>query len=118
MSRLLTANEVALAVGISVHTLDLWYKFKRQNPEHEFSKLLPEYTQETEKSNRLWDQNDMWKLVDFKQRIPKGRRGVMGSVTQKYVKKKEDKTNGAKTNSKRRTAGKRKKRPANTGGND
>lgn len=102
--RLLTANEVALAVGISVHTLDLWYRFKRQNPEHEFSKLLPEYIKNSEKSNRLWDQNDMWKLMDFKQRIPKGRKGVMGSVTQKYVKKKEDKTNGKK---KRRTAGNR-----------
>ena len=96
--RLLNATEVALAAGISVHTLDLWYRFKKQNPENEYVKILPSYTKKTMKSNRYWKQNDVWKLIEFKKRIPKGRNGIMGSVTQKYIKKqtKEDR-NGTKT---------------------
>lgn len=95
----LNANEISLAVGISTHTLDIWYRFKRENPEHPFAKLLPEYTKESEKAPRQWKQGDVWKLIDFKNRIPKGRNGVMGMVTQRYVKKKkEDTTNGTEEN--------------------
>ena len=42
--RLLDANYVAFLVGISVETLDNWYKFKRQNPDNEYAQLLPNIT--------------------------------------------------------------------------
>ena len=92
--RLLNATEVALAIGISVHTLDLWYRFKRQYPQNEYAKILPAYTKKTMKSNRYWKQSDIWRLMDFKKRIPKGRSGIMGSVTQRYVKRTKEDNNG------------------------
>ena len=85
--RLLNAQEVAFMIGKSIYTINNWYKWKNKNPNHELAKLLPEYIQQNATSTRYWKQEDLQKLIEFNNRIPKGKNGVMGEVTQKYVKK-------------------------------
>lgn len=89
MEKLLNINELVLVVGASYNTINSWYKFKKENPDNEYAKMLPDYIQENSKSARLWKNEDVWKLIQFKQNVPKGRNGVMGSITQKYIHKGE-----------------------------
>ena len=81
----LKVQEVAVLVDISVKTLDYWYMFKRQNPRNPYAKMIPKY--ETKQINgrfvRLWTMEDVEALKQFKESIPRGRNGFMGSVTNK-----------------------------------
>ena len=88
--RMLKIEEVALSVGVSTKTIRNWYKFKRQNPDNELCNLLPEVVRENLRKTMYWKQSDVWKLMEFKKNVVVGRNGSMGSVTQKYVKKKEN----------------------------
>lgn len=85
--RQLKIEEVAVLIGVSVKTMNNWYWFKRENPDSEVAKMLPEYQQERPTSARLWDYDDISKLIEFKNNVVKGRNGKMGVITQKYVKK-------------------------------
>lgn len=89
---LLTATQVAAQAGISIQTLNIWYKFKRENPDNELAKILPDF-QTGERRTRYWKLSDVYKLVEFQTNIPKGRNGIMGDVTQKYYRK-ENKNDG------------------------
>ena len=84
---LLKIEEVAILCGVSVQTINNWYKFKRENPTNEYARLLPDYETIGGHGQRFWDKSDVNSLVSFKNRMPKGCKGVMGSVTQKYVKR-------------------------------
>lgn len=90
--KLLKVNEVSLLVGSSTQTISSWYRWKNLHPDHELAKLLPEYTRNGNKHIRYWRADDVWRLIQFKQNIKQGRNGIMGDVTQKYVKKKERST--------------------------
>lgn len=85
--RLLKLEEVAILIGSSSKSINNWYWFKRENPDNEYAKLLPDYIQEGSRQTRYWRESDVWKLIEFKQSIPQGRSGIMGSITQKYYKK-------------------------------
>lgn len=91
-NRKLRVEEVAVMIGSSVKSINNWYMFKKQNPDNELAKLLPEFKQEGTRMTRYWNESDIWKLIEFKQSIPHGRNGIMGSVTQKYYRK--DNKNG------------------------
>ena len=93
---LLEANEVCALVGCSVYTLNLWYRFKRSNPDNKYSQMLPDIIYLQGDRKRYWNQNDVWMLIEFKTSIPQGRSGILGSETQKYIKKKGAKKNGKK----------------------
>jgi predicted DNA-binding transcriptional regulator AlpA len=84
---ILTIEQVAVTCGVSVQTINNWYKFKRENPNNEYAKLLPEYMTIGGHGQRFWDKSDIVALCAFKQKMPKGCKGVMGAVTQRYVKK-------------------------------
>lgn len=86
--RLLKAVEVALLIDVSVPTLNNWYVFKRNNPDNEMAKLLPDPIQKTNRQTRYWKESDIPKLLEFRTKIVWGRNGFMGSVTQRYAKKK------------------------------
>lgn len=88
--RLLKLEEVAIIIGSSSKSINNWYWFKRENPNNEYAKMLPNYVQYGPRQTRYWKESDIWKLVKFKQSIPQGRNGIMGSVTQRYYRK-EDK---------------------------
>lgn len=87
MRAFLSIEEVAVLCGVSVQTLNNWYKFKRENPDNPFAQLLPEYQVIGGHGQRFWDKSDIDALMKFKHRMPKGCKGVMGSVTQRYVKR-------------------------------
>lgn len=89
--RLLTCQEVSLLIGRFPSTISMWYRFKKENPDHELAQLLPEYIQDHPRSKRLWREGDVYKLIEFEKNIVVGRKGLMGSVTQRYQKKKENK---------------------------
>lgn len=84
--RKLNVTEVAVLVGCSVQTINYWYTFKKVEPYNELAKLLPEFTQEGARQTRYWNEEDVFKLVEFKNSIPRGRNGILGAVTQKYTK--------------------------------
>lgn len=85
---LLTATEVCVLINCSIYTLNNWYMFKNKEPDNEYAQMLPEFTQDDSRQTRYWKIEDIEKLIRFKASIPHGRNGVLGSVTQKYAKKK------------------------------
>ena len=87
MKTMLRKEEVAVSVGISLQTLNNWYRFKAENPESEYAKLLPDYEVVGVYRQKMWSCSDINSLLYFKNVIPKGRNGVMGDVTQRYNKK-------------------------------
>lgn len=84
---MLKIEEVAILIGTTRMSIYQWYRFKKENPDNEFAKMLPDYTVGV-RNVKLWKKEDVWKLIAFKQAIPHGRNGVLGSVTQRYVKAK------------------------------
>lgn len=76
-------EELAMRIDSSVQTINNWYKWKRENPEHELASLLPDYTQEGNRQTRFWNVKDIWKLVEFKTAIVHGRNGIMGQSRRK-----------------------------------
>lgn len=80
---MVTATEVCVMVGISIYTLNTWYKFKKLHPKHELSKLLPKPVQANSRAPRLWKRSDVEGIMEFKSRRPKGRNGVMGDLQPK-----------------------------------
>lgn len=88
MDKLLKVQEVAYRLGVSNQTVGIWYKFKRENPDNEYSMLLPDFTRKGQ--TRYWNESDVEALKYFQRIIPQGRNGVLGSVTQRYVKKSDD----------------------------
>ena len=89
MDRKLNATEVAVLVGCSVQTLNYWYAFKRENENSEnvdirnLVNILPEYTQEGNRQTRYWTEDDIYRIVAKKNAIPKSRKELLGSVTQR-----------------------------------
>ena len=85
MKTLLSKEEVAVAVGVSYQTINIWYKFKEENPDNEYAKILPEPI--TIGRQKMWSKTSINDLRKFKNTLPKGRNGIMGSVTQRYLRK-------------------------------
>lgn len=95
--RLYSATEVCVLLDCSIYSLNNWYAFKREHPENEYAKLLPDFVtkQAGARRKRYWKHSDIGRLIEFKAVIPHGRNGILGSITQKYSKKKE-RTNNEK----------------------
>ena len=89
--KLYKAIEVALLLDISVPTLNNWYKFKSYEPDNELGKLLPDPIQKSPRQTRFWKEEDIPKLIEFKSHIVEGRKGFMGSITQRYCRQKKEK---------------------------
>lgn len=87
---LLSVEELAVSMGVSVQTINIWYRWKRQNPDHERAKMLPDFIQLGTRQARYWEKSSLRQLMEFKNTMTIGRNGSMGSVTQKYVKKEEN----------------------------
>lgn len=85
--KLCKIEEVALIVGVSTQTINIWYRWKKNHPDHDLASLLPDFIQSGTRQTRYWKQSDCWSLIKFKQSIPHGRNGILGDTTQKYIKK-------------------------------
>lgn len=88
-------EEVAVKLGVSVQTLNRWYKFKRENPKDDISRRLPMYKKVKCATGfvRVWTDNQLQELVEFKSLVTPGRTGKMGKYKGKGTKngKKETK---------------------------
>lgn len=82
-------EELAMLAGVSTKAINYWYWFKKSNPDNEYAQLLPDYIQQGGRQTRYWKREDVWKVITFKQAIPRGRNGLMGSITHKLYTKKE-----------------------------
>ena len=87
--QLLRIEEVALLIGSSTQTINNWYRWKKLNPDHKLAKMLPEYTQSGARQQRYWKKSDIWAITEFKNTIPHGRLGILGSITQKHYRNKK-----------------------------
>ena len=98
--RLLRIEEVSLYVGSSIYAINYWYAWKRKHPENEIAKKLPEFIQDHPRGTRMWKESELWRIIEFKQALPKGRNGILGDITQRYwhKKKNEEKENAEKAN--------------------
>ena len=82
MDKLLKIEEVAMMIGVSSQTINNWYRFKKLHPENELASILPDFYQEKPRQIRYWQKSDIWALVEFKNKLPHGRNGILGEVTQ------------------------------------
>lgn len=80
----LTVYELSICLGRSAQTIDNWYRWKSENPDSEWAKLLPDYTQSGSRQTRFWKGKDVKRLIEFRDTVP---HGTLSSVTQRYVKK-------------------------------
>lgn len=88
--KMMRLEEVAVLINVSGKTINNWYMFKKQFPDNEYAQMLPEFIQNGNRQTRYWKESDIAKLLMFKRAIPIGRKGIMGAITQKYLKKKGD----------------------------
>lgn len=84
--KLLRVEEVAVKLDVSARTLDLWYRWKRRNPNSPLAELLPE--PEVLNGKRMWKASDIDNMTVFRDSKPKGRGGIMGTIT--YKRKEND----------------------------
>ena len=85
----MSVQEVAVLIKSSVPTISSWYRWKRLEPNHPLAQMLPDFERHGAHRTRYWRYSDIPKLIEFKDTIPQGRNGVMGRVTQAYVKKRQ-----------------------------
>lgn len=88
----LTVSQTAAKVGVTNYTIKRWYKFIEETPMKELIKLqkegmpiLPKCELIGNRQDRVWDEEDIPKLIEFKNWVPHTKNGVF----QKY--KKEEK---------------------------
>ena len=87
--KMLRLEEVAILIGVSGKTINNWYMFKKQFPDNEYAQILPEFIQSGSRQTRYWKESDIAKLLTFARKIPTGRGGIMGELTQKYIRKRK-----------------------------
>lgn len=83
MSKNLRIEQVAMAVGVSVETINGWYRWARKFPDNEYAKMLPVYEQERPTAPRFWAESDIFKFMEFQKSIPKGRSGIIKTMLRK-----------------------------------
>lgn len=105
--RLINVQEVAYRVGCSIQTISGYYKFKNENPNNEYSLMLPDFVRQGNRNTRYWRESDVAAIIRFRNSIPQGRNGALGSVTQRYVNgtTKKPRTKGVKAASEIKSVG-------------
>lgn len=89
--KLLRIEELAVLAEVSVQTINNWYRWKKIHPEEELAQLLPDYIQIGTRKSRYWAPADASRVIKFKSKLPRGRGGILGDVTQRHRHNKENK---------------------------
>lgn len=86
--KLLTATRVSYILNIATKTLNNWYKWYYDDSieKPKDTPKLPDYIQAHKMGPRYWTMEDIPKLKEFQEWIPRGRNGVMGDVSCAYLK--------------------------------
>ena len=90
--RRIKIEELAVYIDSSVQTINNWYAWKKTHPDHELAKLLPapEYVQKGGRKTRYWSADDIHKVIEFKSKLPHGRNGILGDITQRRNRRKKN----------------------------
>lgn len=82
----LTATKVAQQLGVSNRTLLNWYAWYLNDDIKKEGSIpeLPMYEVINNAGTRVWKEEDIPKLVKFKEWVPKGRAGIMGAHNSQY----------------------------------
>ena len=72
----ITAAELSKLIGCSVSTIGAYYKFKKENPDSELAKLLPDFVRIGNRNTRYWKKEDVEAIKEFRKRYPQGRKGA------------------------------------------
>lgn len=79
----LTASQVAAKVNVSVYTIKRWYKWFENLTTDEIGKyvsqgmpVLPNYQVVGNTKWRYWDEEDIQKIIEFKNWVPNTKNGV------------------------------------------
>lgn len=94
--RLINVQELAYRVGCSIQTIGSYYRFKEQFPTEELAMMLPDFVRQGNRNTRYWRESDVAEIVKFRSLMPQGRNGALGKITQKYVKKGNNKATATK----------------------
>lgn len=86
-NRLINVQELAYRVGCSIQTIGSYYRFKEQYPTEELAMMLPDFVRQGNRNTRYWKESDVAEIIKFRSVMPQGRKGALGRITQKYVKK-------------------------------
>ncbi len=89
----LKIEEVAVLMGCSSETINKWYRYQKNHPEDKIFKKLPQFQQDGEKQTRYWNREDVYKLIEFRTHLPRGRNGIMGKYHGKGTKNGSNKIN-------------------------
>ena len=71
----ITAAELSKLIGCSVSTIGAYYKFKKENPDSELAKMLPDFVRIGSRNTRYWKKEDVEAIKEFRKRYPQGRKG-------------------------------------------
>lgn len=75
--KILYVKDLSALLGCTTWTINNWYMFKNQHPEHELAKKLPEVSYTTEGvRKRYWKLEDVEKIAEFQKVIPQGNKGL------------------------------------------
>ncbi len=83
----LTQTQVCYLLKIDQRTLKRWYKYIETTPPEEIPKDCPGLPTPKivgKNGQKLFYGADIHQLFEFQQWIPKGRKGVMGKISQKH----------------------------------
>ena len=69
--RFIKATELSYKVGASIQTITMWYKFKEENPDNEYSQMLPDYVRIGAKKTRYWREGDIERRSSFEREFPR-----------------------------------------------
>ncbi len=86
MAKMYNLTEVAFALGCSTQTVNTYYKFKVENPDDALSAMIPDFVRDGKCRTRYWTEESVEQLLIFRANLPKGKNGLLGRVTQRYVK--------------------------------
>ena len=80
----LTASQIASRINVTSYTIKRWYEFYQDLTEEEIETLvkernmprLPKYEVAGSRGDRLWDEEDVVALENFRDWVPHTRNGV------------------------------------------
>ena len=72
----ITVTELSKLVGCSVQTIGSYYKFKKENPDNELAKLLPDFVRIGRRNTRYWKREDAEAIKEFRKRYPQKRKAA------------------------------------------
>lgn len=90
----LTATQMGAKIGVTSYTIKRWYEFYNDLDEEELNELhtehnmpiLPKYETVGNRGDRVWDEEDVLLLEEFKNWVPPTKRGLF----KKYMNKEEN----------------------------